>query len=243
MHFVIPSLLQIETSLLVIFLLIHITYCKISIWPLFRPVPDNAESLRRRAARPLLRAGILVQHKLLRAEYTRWRDVPRQPTVYNGGRFHRSQQFGAFLFRTVVERESQPSRGADETAHRQGGAIVLYWWRGVRRMSKRLEYLRAIAELQSAVRLASGDRVQNTARLQFEDFQQSGVRSAPLAISESGIRGCVSIDADVYDTDVVCEGLGRRVQVNNGNYRLEWCLMMVFLVFVGVKRSRRHRAG
>ena len=36
--------------------------------------------------------------------------------------------------------------------------------------------------------------LQNPARLQFEDLQQSGVRLPPVAVRQSGLRSCLPID-------------------------------------------------
>lgn len=45
--------------------------------------------------------------------------------------------------------------------------------------------------------------------LQFENIQQSGIRRSSVTVRLAGIRGGLSADEDVYDSDVLCEGLGR----------------------------------
>lgn len=45
--------------------------------------------------------------------------------------------------------------------------------------------------------------------LQFENIQQPGIRRPSIAVRLAGIRGGLSADEDVYDSNVVCEGLGR----------------------------------
>lgn len=50
--------------------------------------------------------------------------------------------------------------------------------------------------------------------LQFENIQQPGIRRPSIAVRLAGIRGGLSADEDVYDSNVVCEGLGRRIQVS-----------------------------
>ena len=42
-------------------------------------------------------------------------------------------------------------------------------------------------------------RVQDTTGLQFEDFQQSGVCSFALTVSQPWVRGCVRADQNVYN--------------------------------------------
>ena len=54
--------------------------------------------------------------------------------------------------------------------------------------------------------------LQNTTGLQFEDFQQPGVRSSPVAVSEPGFRGRVSANTDVHHQNELRQGLGGRIQ-------------------------------
>lgn len=68
------------------------------------------------------------------------------------------------LSRPVVERQPQRGRRADTSSHRQRRPVILHWRRGVCWMSERLQHLCAKPQLQSALRLASGDSLQNTTR-------------------------------------------------------------------------------
>lgn len=156
-------------------------------------------------------------HQLLRIEFTRRRDVPCFAAIHHRRWLHRPVKLRALLSRTAVEREPQRGGGADETTHREGRSIVLHRRRGVRRMSQRFEHLRAESELQLALRMAPGDGLQDSTRLQLEDFQQSGIRSAVVAIGVAGLRSRLPIDEDVHDPNVVRERLGRRVQVSETN--------------------------
>lgn len=70
-----------------------------------------------------------------------------------------------------IERQSKWSRRADTTTHRQRRSSLLHWRRSVRRMSKRFQHIRSKSKLQSTIWLASSYGLQNTAWMQFEDFQ------------------------------------------------------------------------
>lgn len=72
-------------------------------------------------------------------------------------------------------------------------------------------HLRAEPQLQSPPRIPSQHGVQNPARLFAEDFQQSGIRPASVPIGEPRVRGGVRADQDVYDTNELRQGLGRRI--------------------------------
>lgn len=111
------------------------------------------------------RSDILVLDQLLWTQSSRWRNLSCISTFDNCWRLHRSFEFGAILSRSAVEREPKWGRRADKEAHRKRRPIVLYWRRGVRRMSQWFKHFRSKSQLQLTLWMASGDRLQNTTGL------------------------------------------------------------------------------
>lgn len=84
-------------------------------------------------------------------------------------------------------------------------------------MPERLVDIRAEPQLQPALRMASGHRLQDTARLQPQDLQQPGIRGPAVAVGVAGLRGGVPAHAHVYYTHELRQGLGGRVQTSNSD--------------------------
>lgn len=136
----------------------------------FRFFPFVGLTVARSGAGHVPRSNVLVLNQLLRVKPTRRRNLPCFAAIHHRRWLHRPIQFRALLSRSAVKREPQWSRGANETTHRQRRPIVLHRRWSVRRMSQRLEHLRTESELQFALRMAPGDRLQNSTRMQPKDF-------------------------------------------------------------------------
>ena len=64
----------------------------------------------------------------------------------------------------------------------------------------------AVSELQPAVRVAPGHSLQNSPRVQSQNFQQSRVRCAVITVSQSRVRGSLLPHQDVHHPHVIRQG-------------------------------------
>ncbi len=128
---------------------------------------------------------------LLRDEAARGRDVPRgEPRALgHHRRLHGPVVGPALLPRRPLQRQPHQRDRDDAPLHRPRPAADLRERPGVRRVPQRESGVRAVAQLQPAVPVASGHGGQDPARLQPQDLRRGGVCAARQRDRLPGLRG------------------------------------------------------
>lgn len=155
---------------------------------------------------------ILVQYSILWAKQQSGGGLSCSNTLCHCRRLHRpKQQLGKVLLRFAVQCQQKFHNWKYQKTYWKGGTLVLRWWWSLCWMPVRLGHLCPVAQLQSPPRLPSIHCLQNSSWLFTEDIQQSGICSTVVPECEPWIWSRLWSYKDVYNQNVLRQGLGCRV--------------------------------